>query len=61
MKLTKNEQNLVFFIRNIGFGELRIKVENSQPTRIIKSEQSILLVNLYTGDNPVDNSIDTQN
>lgn len=40
---TQNEVKLIEFIRQFGYGTLLIAVQDGQPVRIVKTEQSIKL------------------
>ena len=43
MELSKKEKQLIKHIRGTEYGQITIKVENNQPHRVIRVEESILL------------------
>ena len=43
MKLKPQEKYLILLIRDIGFGEITVKIEEKLPRRIIKYEKSIMI------------------
>jgi len=43
MRLKPQEKYLIMLIRDIGFGEITIKIQEKLPHRIVRYEESILL------------------
>ena len=44
--LSENERRLIYYIREIGYGMLEIKVHSSRPIMIIQKEKMIKLIDL---------------
>ncbi|MGB9846738.1 MAG: hypothetical protein ACPLRH_04435 [Desulfotomaculales bacterium] len=53
--LTNREKQLIIFMRELGWGEVRIRVENGQPVLIYEAIKTVKLeeqnVTLYAGKN----------
>ncbi|MEW6423638.1 MAG: hypothetical protein AB1523_02665 [Bacillota bacterium] len=53
--LTNREKQLILFMRELGWGEVRVRVENGQPVLIYEAIKTVKLeeqpVTLYPGKN----------
>lgn len=50
IEITKQEARLIYYIRRLKFGDIKLQVKDGLPYRVIRYEKSILLTNLLKKD-----------